>query len=291
MLARKNSNRQETSKNVVNLSQETRQKLIVRLNQDSDQDGLKDWEEEIYGTNPKNADTDGDKTTDGEEIKISRDPLKAGPHDDLATSTLPKIDLSDYPSPNNLTHRLIEKFGEKFVIPKIANPSSPLDAESIGVQIAEEILAGKKSAVKTYFTLKDVKTIKQNDQNSFQKYAREFNAITNSAFQGLDESELLIFSEAVRNEELFQLEKLDPYLTAYAAALNKYKKMAVPSELANLHLAYLNTLSREQKAVEKMRKAEKDALAGAYGAQDYMTINKELTSLTQKFQKEFNRFP
>ena len=44
---------------------------------DSDHDGLPDWEEALYGTDPHNPDTDGDGTPDGEEIKEGRDPLKA----------------------------------------------------------------------------------------------------------------------------------------------------------------------------------------------------------------------
>jgi len=45
---------------------------------DSDQDGLSDYEEiNIYFTNPKNPDTDGDGYLDGTEIKYNYDPNKA----------------------------------------------------------------------------------------------------------------------------------------------------------------------------------------------------------------------
>ena len=44
---------------------------------DSDGDGLPDWKEALYGTDPHKADTDGDGTPDGEEIALGRDPLKA----------------------------------------------------------------------------------------------------------------------------------------------------------------------------------------------------------------------
>ncbi|MEK7567086.1 MAG: hypothetical protein AAB527_03065, partial [Patescibacteria group bacterium] len=36
---------------------------------DSDNDGLKDWEETLWGTNPNNDDSDNDGISDGEEIK------------------------------------------------------------------------------------------------------------------------------------------------------------------------------------------------------------------------------
>jgi hypothetical protein len=46
------------------------------MNIDSDNDGLPDWKEALYGTNPNKADTDGDGTNDGDEIAQNRDPLK-----------------------------------------------------------------------------------------------------------------------------------------------------------------------------------------------------------------------
>ncbi|MBU6370732.1 MAG: hypothetical protein KGH93_00905 [Patescibacteria group bacterium] len=41
---------------------------------DTDTDGLPDWEEALYGTDPHNPDTAGDGMTDGEKIQESRDP-------------------------------------------------------------------------------------------------------------------------------------------------------------------------------------------------------------------------
>jgi len=47
-------------------------------NVDSDNDGLLDNVERIYGTDPNSPDTDGDGYKDGDEIKNGYDPLKSG---------------------------------------------------------------------------------------------------------------------------------------------------------------------------------------------------------------------
>ncbi|MDO8564546.1 MAG: hypothetical protein Q7R88_00975 [bacterium] len=52
---------------------------------DADNDTLPDWEEVLWGTDPKHPDTDGDGTTDGEEVVLGRNPKKSGPDDSLET--------------------------------------------------------------------------------------------------------------------------------------------------------------------------------------------------------------
>lgn len=54
--------------------------------QDSDQDGLTDEEERLYGTDPKSSDTDGDGYSDGAEVRSGYDPLKASPGDKILSS-------------------------------------------------------------------------------------------------------------------------------------------------------------------------------------------------------------
>lgn len=60
---------------------------------DSDQDGLTDEEERLYGTNPRDSDSDGDGYSDGAEVASGYDPLKKSPGDKL-------------PSPAGLTSKI-----------------------------------------------------------------------------------------------------------------------------------------------------------------------------------------
>lgn len=53
------------------------EKSIVRLSIDSDHDGLSDYQEFLYGTDPNNPDTDNDGLSDYEEIKL----FQTDPHD------------------------------------------------------------------------------------------------------------------------------------------------------------------------------------------------------------------
>jgi hypothetical protein len=53
---------------------------------DSDQDGLSNAEEKIYGTDPSKTDTDGDGYADGAEVKSGYNPLKPAPGDKIIQS-------------------------------------------------------------------------------------------------------------------------------------------------------------------------------------------------------------
>jgi hypothetical protein len=66
---------------------------------DADDDGLLDWEETLWQTNPQNADTDGDGVGDGEEVAARRNPLQAGPHDELDTPIIVPQRAKETPPP------------------------------------------------------------------------------------------------------------------------------------------------------------------------------------------------
>jgi len=65
------------------------------ITRDADEDGLADWEEVLWKTNIKNADTDGDGANDAEEIKANRNPLVKGPDDKLDSATIKEISFTD----------------------------------------------------------------------------------------------------------------------------------------------------------------------------------------------------
>ncbi len=62
--------------------------LASEQSKDADGDGLADWEEALWKTDPQNPDTDGDGTKDGDEPKENRNPTVKGPDDSLLNLSL-----------------------------------------------------------------------------------------------------------------------------------------------------------------------------------------------------------
>lgn len=63
--------------------------VIESQNKDTDNDGLKDWQENLYKTDLNNPDTDGDGFLDGEEIVSNHNPLVKSPGDAQTFYPLP----------------------------------------------------------------------------------------------------------------------------------------------------------------------------------------------------------
>ena len=78
---------------------------IANINIDSDNDGLADWKENLYGTSAQRADSDEDGTSDTDEISQNRDPLKAN----TAPSSQAPNDKID-PALVEETQRTIEQY-------------------------------------------------------------------------------------------------------------------------------------------------------------------------------------
>lgn len=73
---------------------------------DSDQDGLSNEEEKLYGTDPTVKDTDGDGYSDGVEVESGYDPLKAAPGDKLLPPVSPISASLSGSASENLTEKV-----------------------------------------------------------------------------------------------------------------------------------------------------------------------------------------
>jgi hypothetical protein len=251
---------------------------LERLNKDSDSDGLRDWEETIYGTVPENPDTDGDGTKDGEEIKQNRDPLKPSPDDLLAAPAKTPDESSPYLQANNLTGQLAEKFGINVIIPRLSGSQRPLDLDFLGEVIAEETLRTSPYAV--YFTEKDIRVSKDNGVKAFESYSLAM-VESDTAFVGIGRSPLEIFADALQRDDFSSLGLLDTYLVAYDKKIERLKNISTPSQLTSFHIKNMNLIASQKNAVQKIRNAESDIVSAVVGSQEFVSNFQQFQSLMQ----------
>ena len=243
---------------------------------DSDADGLKDWEEQIYGTDPHNADTDGDKTHDGDEIAQGRDPLKPNtskdpnnPNDRITQKTASDTPIDQNPDNHpNLTQKVTEIFGRDYLLKLIQNPNAPQNLDAIADKMVQAALDVPNIRMPS-IAMKDIIVSHNTNQAAIRQYFTQVNDLVLRFFPQEEKSPLLIFKEALEQKNLSSLNVLDQRIQSYGAFLEAIKKVLVPDGVVLAHLKYVNAAIKEQGAVAHMRDAEKDILLGLVGMREF----------------------
>ena len=154
------------------------------LFEDADRDGISNIEEESLGTDPKNADTDGDGYSDGVELESGYNPLIAAPGDKITqTDVLPTINPIDIPT-TNVTAKISED-----VVDFLA------DAQEAGkTDIApEELTAAVEKSVEEEVTFVEMPTVSIDEINVKKQ---EYDNLSDEAYsEQMREDAITYFTE------------------------------------------------------------------------------------------------
>lgn len=219
-----------------------------RQNQpDSDNDGLTDWEENLWGTNPDVMDTDKDGTSDGEEISLLRDPRVPGPNDDLRTPeeryvSLVRDAIEEKEAPLSL-------FGESpTFVPyeanalQISNTENPTILKTYGLEVAEALLLLPKNTVNEAEVMLSV----LDSQNT---------------------NELVIIQNSINS---------------YTLTVNKLLSATVPISAISTHLNLLNTANGVLFLLENMHRVLTEPVVALQSAELYRkTLNTFALSISE----------
>lgn len=255
----------------------------TNANRDSDEDGLKDWEElQLYGTNPCKQDSDGDGYLDGEEVASGYDPAKKAPGDELP-GTAPK---TPRPLPENLTKALSSMLSQQMMAGKIDSFTASgqvLSTEELEKYPAlqksvEQILAdaGKLFAPDP-IDENQIKTTQKTDASAIQKYAGEaMRALYPSGAPSPNApSEIDIFLETVRTGDL---SKLSANLIDYQQAYERLLNLTVPKNLLDLHKRQIQIFSTFIKLYQGVQGLNNDPLRSYLAIQYYQAATQELVN-------------
>lgn len=242
-----------------------RDSIAAEAAKDSDGDGLKDWEEAVWGTDPQNPDSDKDKTTDGEEIAQGRDPLKKGPDDKISLQALKAGKAAGAETENNLTFRLAKNILESGAIEAIGPDGGITSTDFLkNVSLPEDMSAEALLLPSEKISVKSLKIVQANDAETVRQY---FNALA-AAYAKQPQvtsgkGDINIVAEAIASGDYSELAKLEVIASGLGRLADDIKKTAVPSAYADFALEELGYIVRTKRAVEILANAESDPLAAA----------------------------
>lgn len=211
---------------------------------DTDNDGLRDWEEEIWGTDLFNPDSDGDGAEDGEEVKNDRDPLKAS--NDLLTDQRLASVYSSYKLQSlkniNITEQLTNQLlpHTLMLAAELEQNNNLSDTSKTDLLIKPIIEKYKISSPE--FSVADIKTIPTTAFNLLD-YFNTILEISNATMSNNAGSEIAL----VLDKSKVDISKLQ---NNYRLVINAFIETAVPETLAPQHVVVLNNFLHMQESFE-----------------------------------------
>jgi len=229
-----------------------RLKVVARsiIEKDTDGDGLKDWEEALWGTDPHNPDTDGDGTSDGEEVKSNRDPTKAGPDDKL------DIDAVLKPKPTTVELSVTDKFSRDLFARYFAvkNQSGTISADEED-KLVDNLLTDYDLPKTKRYQLSDILVSPDNSKEAIRLYGNTIGVAIRANTGRETSNELAIFEEAVTKNRAELLTELDPIIKKYRGIALAVLAIRAPIGAEELELRLINRLEDVADNVTSMKAA------------------------------------
>ncbi len=260
---------------------------------DSDNDGLPDWQEELYGTDPNNPDTDGDGYSDSQEVELSRNPypLPLGEKYNITQKILNQEALQ-----NVLLSYLSQKAEYLESHPEISDPAqfSALTDPSIIKKMAEqsidesqdylmgpnqEHLSGLSEIFDISISDEQIKISEDNSKQAIQFYIYEISQWLNSDIFFLQNEALQIISYALENHDFDNLDKLIKLNDEW---IDQMKEITVPSSWKEIHKQGLATIILFRNIFISLRDMENDPFKAYYATEKLEELSYAWTELIKK---------
>jgi hypothetical protein len=257
---------------------------------DTDGDGLKDWEEVLIGTDPKNPDTDKDGTKDGEEIRLGRDPKKKGPNDKLTSaSQLVKVNSNAITEESTITDQISKEFFSEYLLAKKTNGTITQDD---ALAIANNTLSGLNitNDAKQY-TVNDVRVIIDSSDPQIARYEDEIIAIIKKNTPKTAKFEIEILNEVTLSKDTTVLNQLDPIIKGYQGIVTETLSVVVPQKALGYHMVYLNTMSSILNDVRGFKYILSDPIRGYIAFTNYQKDTLKLKVVLEEANKYFSQTP
>ncbi|TSC58561.1 MAG: hypothetical protein Greene041679_94 [Parcubacteria group bacterium Greene0416_79] len=215
-------------------------KVNELLTRDVDRDSLMDWEEELWSTDSANADTDGDGTPDGEEIRLGKNPLVAGPNDPLDQETIRTKVNEPKPEDETRTAEFSRAFFNRYLaLRREAGGRLPSDALE---SLVSGALSDLPETTEAEASAKEDITVSGTGREALRAYGNALGkAITAHSTTTLEDAAEII-SRAIETESEEELELLSPHLAAYQRLIAEIRALRAPEEAADAHRAILSGL-------------------------------------------------
>lgn len=291
-ISKKSDTRNSISINTYKESEVLQDKSTTEEKGDTDSDGLYDWEETLWNTDPTDNDSDDDGTLDGQEIVEKRNPLIKGPNDTLSKTIAEdtkKIDTE----PKSNTDKLAREFINEYInLKQLGLLEDKKSVEVIMQNMARNSIVDIK--LKNY-EIKDIKVFESDSIEDIRKYGLSLGNIFNKYKNIYSTNELEILSNSLNKENLDdsgeeEIVKLEKISKDYESFFKEIIILRVPSPLAKEHLAFVNAIEHTKNIVSALSKAFSDSTLALSALPKYNETSKDLILSTKNIRLKIENY-
>lgn len=249
---------------------------------DTDNDGLRDWEEVLWKTDPNNPDSDGDGRNDGAEIDEKRDPLKKGPNDTISISNTAAVSTADS-KPLSETEKLSRELFTGYIEARKSPDFSQKTGEMVSTLASEQI--GQRN---TFYSSRNTFSINDSSENTVRNYANEMGKVLATNQPKNVSNELEIMDIALKSNDPNELTKLEPIIKGYQSLITGFAKVPAPNDLKTLHIQFLNDLDTVLGDIKDFKKMFNDPIVGFSALARYYDNVQSMQTTIQDIQDYFS---
>lgn len=240
----------------------TEETLTAYAQKDSDSDGLTDWKEALYGTDPTNAHSFRADITDGEAV--AQKLITPNIRGDGASAGIAVSIPGTAPAAGSVTEKFALSFFESYV--KTGGNVTKSDA-SLQTFVQGAVADVQKSDVRTPTFTADA--IVPSSGTSLSAYAAAAEKAFSSDTTQTPHSEFVYFSDAVLKDDAVALTIVQNRAQVYIGMAQNLINVPVPPQAGSAHLALANATMQLGKTIEDMGMLKDDPVRAMIGLGKY----------------------
>ncbi|HEX2792768.1 MAG TPA: thrombospondin type 3 repeat-containing protein [Candidatus Paceibacterota bacterium] len=252
-------------------AESTEELLKAYAAKDTDGDGLPDWQEALYGTDPENPQSFQAGMTDGEAVAqglLTPQPVATAAEE--VSDDFPGTDAA----PGSLTDQFAKRFFENYLLTRGGTPPSEEQMLSFVQSAVNEI--SRSALYADAYSSRDMRISANGGKAGLGAYAAASERAFAENTVPADKDALSYFSDAIEGGDTEAYAQLQSMSDAYKGIASAMVEVPVPVETAATHLRIVNSLMHMSRTLADMAAMPTDPLRAMVGIGAYDERSKEM---------------
>jgi len=241
------------------------------IDRDTDKDGVPDWEETLWGTNPELSDTDGDGTLDRAEVDALRQAAGVPIEPDASEKTTE-------------TDAFARQLFASIVSLKSSGELTPENIQSLSNALLTEVTADDTG---TLYAIKDL-IIRPVSAESRAAYADGLVRISERYGKQPVVSVIVTAATALEKEDKTILEAILINAKLYKEMASELLALPVPEDIATEHLSMINSYIQISLGIRNIEQILDNPVVGLSGLVAHEQGQRKLAEITGKITTYFS---